>query len=399
MKAENYFATKLRQLESNNLVRDPCIYEKIYDKNKKFFLDKNQDGLKLISFADNDYLGLTDYYKLKKVAIKATEKYGVGAGSSRYITGNNVFYQKIEEKIAKIKNREASLLFSSGYSVAIGVVPALVGRGDLVVADRLIHSCLIDGVKLSGAKMMRFAHNDIMNCEKILMQNRHLFSRCLIVSESIFSMDGDVGKINDLWSLAKKFNSGLLIDEAHSFGVKDFTIFKKDFARKDLAKEDLLVKNSAFYLQMGTLSKAVGVIGGYIAGDEIIIKYLKNFAKTAIYSTALPPAVLASIYESLKIIAKGNRAFKAWRNVDYFCDLMKFPKPQSLIVPIIVGDNKRALDIANYVKNQGFIISAIRPPTVPVGEARLRITFSTNHRKKDIEKLAKIVKKSLKIWG
>ena len=175
MKAENYFVTKLRQLESNNLARDPCIYEKIYDKNKKFFLDKNQDGLKLISFADNDYLGLTDYYKLKKVAIKATEKYGVGAGSSRYITGNNVFYQKIEEKIAKIKNREASLLFSSGYSVAIGIVPALVGRGDLVVADRLIHSCLIDGIKLSGAKMMRFAHNDIMNCEKILMQNRHLF--------------------------------------------------------------------------------------------------------------------------------------------------------------------------------------------------------------------------------
>jgi len=394
MKAENYFATKLRQLESNNLVRDPCIYEKIYDKNKKFFLDKNQDGLKLISFADNDYLGLTDYYKLKKVAIKATEKYGVGAGSSRYITGNNVFYQKIEEKIAKIKNREASLLFSSGYSVAIGAVPALVGRGDLVVADRLIHSCLIDGIKLSGAKMMRFAHNDMINCEKILMQNRHLFSRCLIVSESIFSMDGDVGKINDLWSLAKKFNSGLLIDEAHSFGVKDFTIFKKNLAKKDLS-----VKNSAFYLQMGTLSKAVGVIGGYVAGNEIIIKYLKNFAKTAIYSTALPPAVLASIYESLKIIAKGKRVFKAWRNVDYFCDLMKFPKPQSLIVPIIVGDNKRALDIANYVKNQGFIISAIRPPTVPVGEARLRITFSTNHRKKDIEKLAKIVKKSLKIWS
>lgn len=399
MKTENYFATKIHQLESDNLVRDPCVYEKIYDKNKKFFLDKNQYGLKLVSFADNDYLGLTDYYKLKKVAIKATEKYGVGAGSSRYITGNNVFYQKIEEKIAKIKNREASLLFSSGYSVAIGVVPALVGRGDLVVADRLIHSCLIDGVKLSGAKMMRFAHNDIMNCENILIQNRHSFSRCLIISESIFSMDGDVGKINDLWSLAKKFNSGLLIDEAHSFGVKDFTIPKKNLAKKNLAKKDLSVKNSAFYLQMGTLSKAVGVIGGYVAGNEIIIKYLKNFAKTAIYSTALPPAVLASIYESLKIIAKGDRAFKAWRNVDYFCDLMNFPKPKSLIVPIIVGDNKRALDIANYVKNQGFIISAIRPPTVPVGGARLRITFSTNHRKKDIEKLAKIVKKSLKIWG
>jgi len=389
MKAEHYFATKLRQLESDNLVREPCIYEKIYHKNKKFFFDKNQDNLKLISFADNDYLNLVDCNKIKKVAIKATEKYGVGAGSSRYITGNNIFYQKIEEKIAKMKNRQASLLFSSGYSVAVGVIPALVSRGDLIIADRLIHSCLIDGAKLSGAKMIRFAHNDMINCENILMQNRHLFARCLIISESIFSMDGDVGKINDLWSLAKKFNCGLLIDEAHSFGVKDFTI----------SKQDLRVKNSAFYLQMGTLSKAVGAIGGYVAGDKMAVKYLKNFAKTAIYSTALPPAILASINESLKIIAKGDRAFKAWRNVDYFCELMNLPKSQSLIVPILVGDNKKALDIANYVKNQGFIISAIRPPTVPVGKARLRITFCSNHLKKDIERLVKIVKKAFKILG
>lgn len=389
MKAEHYFATKLRQLESDNLVREPCIYEKIYHKNKKFFFDKNQDNLKLISFADNDYLNLVDCNKIKKVAIKATEKYGIGAGSSRYITGNNIFYQKIEEKIAKMKNRQASLLFSSGYSVAVGVIPALVSRGDLIIADRLIHSCLIDGAKLSGAKMIRFAHNDMINCENILMQNRHLFARCLIISESIFSMDGDVGKINDLWSLAKKFNCGLLIDEAHSFGVKDFTI----------SKQDLRVKNSAFYLQMGTLSKAVGAIGGYVAGDKMVVKYLKNFAKTAIYSTALPPAILASINESLKIIAKGDRAFKAWRNVDYFCELMNLPKSQSLIVPILVGDNKKALDIANYVKNQGFIISAIRPPTVPVGKARLRITFCSNHLKKDIERLVKIVKKAFKISG
>jgi 8-amino-7-oxononanoate synthase len=229
----------------------------------------------------------------------------------------------------------------------------------------------------------------MINCENILMQNRHLFARCLIISESIFSMDGDVGKINDLWSLAKKFNCGLLIDEAHSFGVKDFTI----------SKQDLRVKNSAFYLQMGTLSKAVGAIGGYVAGDKMAVKYLKNFAKTAIYSTALPPAILASINESLKIIAKGDRAFKAWRNVDYFCELMNLPKSQSLIVPILVGDNKKALDIANYVKNQGFIISAIRPPTVPVGKARLRIAFCSNHLKKDVERLVKIVKKAFKISG
>ncbi|MCE2687727.1 MAG: aminotransferase class I/II-fold pyridoxal phosphate-dependent enzyme [Rickettsiales bacterium] len=389
MKAEHYFATKLRQLKSDNLLREPCIYEKIYHKNKKFFFDKNQDNLKLISFADNDYLNLVDCNKIKKVAIKAIEKYGVGAGSSRYITGNNIFYQKIEEKIAKMKNRQASLLFSSGYSVAVGVIPALVSRGDLIIADRLIHSCLIDGAKLSGAKMIRFAHNDMINCENILMQNRHLFTRCLIISESIFSMDGDVGKINDLWSLAKKFNCGLLIDEAHSFGVKDFTI----------SKQDLQVKNSAFYLQIGTLSKAVGAIGGYVAGDKVAVKYLKNFAKTAIYSTALPPAILASINESLKIIAKGDRAFKAWRNVDYFCELMNLPKSQSLIVPILVGDNKKALDIANYVKNQGFIISAIRPPTVPVGKARLRIAFCSNHLKKDVERLVKIVKKAFKISG
>jgi 8-amino-7-oxononanoate synthase len=280
-------------------------------------------------------------------------------------------YQKLEKQIAKMKNCSDAVVFSSGYAAAIGAIPALVGAGDLIVADRLIHSCLIDAAKLSGARLIRFLHNDISHAAEILTQNRHNFKKCLIVTESVFSMDGDLGKIDDLLQLAQKFDCFLLSDCAH-----------------DLFLDSGLPNWQ--HLKMGTFSKSAGALGGYVAGNATLIDYLRNFAKSQIYSTALPPAILAASLASLKIIEKKNLGAKALKNAQFFCQLMNLPNPQSAIVPIILHDNKKVLKAAKKLEQNGFLVSAIRPPTVENKKARLRFTFSSAHQKKQIVDLASL---------
>lgn len=370
---KNLFKEVLEKTQKDNLYRKlqstTCIGE----------VEVVQSGKKLISFACNDYLSLSQNKKVKKVAIDAIKKYGVGGRSSRYITGNNELYEILEKQIAALKNCDDAIIFSSGYACAVGVVPAIVGEGDLIIADRLIHSSLIDAAKLSGARFTRFAHNSISACEEILKSNRDKFKKCLIVTETVFSMDGDLGKMQELLDLAEKYNCLLLSDDAHGLGVIDS-----------------LKENNPRHLQIGTFSKAVGALGGYVCAEKILIDYLRNFAKTVIYSTALPPAILAACSESLKIISKKELQEKLMKNVHYFCKLMNLNPSESAIVVIIIGDNFKVLEIANYVKENGFIISGIRPPTVPDGTARLRITFSVSHKKKQIEDLVRVIHCALK---
>jgi 8-amino-7-oxononanoate synthase len=337
--------------------------------------EKPQIAKKLISFASNDYLDLSANKLVKKSAILAIKKYGVGARSSRYISGNNQLYHQLEKALARWKNCDDSLIFSSGYLAGIGIIPALVGKGDLIIADKLIHSCLLDGIKLSQAKLIRFKHNDFEDCQKILQQNRQNFQKCLIITETIFSMDGDVGIVVELKNLASEFSCLLLTDDAHGLGLK---LFDQEIS-------------SPNHLQMGTFSKAFGSLGGYVCGDKILIDYLRNFAKSQIYSTALPPAILASCATSLKIISQKKLGQKALANAQYFCQLMNLEQPSSAIIVIIVENNEKLLAIVKNVEQQGFLISGIRKPTVAT--PRLRITFNSSHQKKDIKKLVDILKK------
>jgi 8-amino-7-oxononanoate synthase len=362
----NFYSNAIQNLKEKNLYR-ALVSSDLVD-----FVTIKRGKKKLISFCSNDYFGLSQNSQIKKSAISAINKYGVGSGASRYVTGNNSLYKKLETQIAKLKNCDDAIVFTSGYASSIGVISALVGEGDLIVADRLIHSSLIDGVKLSGAKLIRFLHNDIVHTKNILTENRHKFKKCLIITEGTFSMDGDLGEISELLKLAKKFDAILLSDAAHDL------FLEQNFSATN-------------HLQLGTLSKAVGSLGGYVAGDKILIDYLRNFAKSAIYSTALPASILVASLTSLKIIEKKNLGAKALKNAQFFCELMKLPKPQSAIVAIILGDNKKVLEIAKKVEQQGILISAIRPPTVEVGKARLRITFSSEHKKTQIKKLAQIL--------
>jgi len=361
-----YYATKLKEKKQNNLYRtlinsDVISAVKIRRKSKK-----------LISFSSNDYFGLSQNSKVKKSAIKAIKKYGVGSGASRFVTGNNSLYEQLEKKISQVKNQDDAIVFSSGYQTALGVIPALAEKGDLIIADKLMHSSALEASKLSNAKLLRFIHNDINHARKLLTENREKYQKCLILTESIFSMDGDLGKIDELLDLATEFNCLLIADCAHDL-----------FLKKPVKNQNLLI--------IGTLSKAVGVLGGYVAGNKNLIDYLRNFSKSLIYSTALPPSILSSALASLEIIEKNNLGLKALKNAKYFCDLLKIPNPQSAIVPIIIGDDQKVLEIAKNIESEGFVISAIRPPTVEEGKARLRITFSSKHQKRDILNLSKVI--------
>jgi 8-amino-7-oxononanoate synthase len=349
----------------------------------------------LISFASNDYFGLSQNAAVKKAASDAIKKYGIGSGGSRYISGNNSLYTKLEKEIARIKKCDDSIVFSSGYACSIGVIPALVCEGDLIVADRLIHSSLIDGVKLSGAKLIRFLHNDIAHAQRILLENRAKFKKCLILTETVFSMDGDLGKIEELLKLAEEFNAILVSDAAHDLFLPPLLVA----GRTELRPLDSCLQNQNSArpeIKLGTLSKAVGALGGYVAGEQALIDYLRLFAKPVIYSTALPPSILAAAIASLKIIEKKNIGKKVLKNAEYFCHLMNLPKPETAIVPIILGDSSRVVKIAAKIEELGFLISAIRPPTVEKNKARLRITFSSEHKKIQIKKLAKALTETLK---
>ncbi len=366
----NFYSTALQSQKEKNLYRSLAKSDAVAATTIR------RGAKKLTSFCCNDYLALSQNTQVKNAAIAAIKKFGVGARASRYVTGNNSLYAKLEKQIAKMKNCDDAIVFSSGYAAAIGVVPALVAEGDLILMDRLMHSCAIDGAKLSGARLMRFFHNDVSHAKKILEENRHKFKKCLIVTETVFSMDGDVGEVFELLKLAQEFDAILLSDAAHDL------FLGKNFSNKN-------------HLQLGTLSKAVGTLGGYVAGDKILINYLRNFAKSAIYSTALPPAILAASIASLKIIEKKNLGQKALENAEFFCQLMNLPKPESAIVPIILGENKKTLAAAKKLEERGFLVSAIRPPTVEVGKARLRITFSSAHKKSEIKKLALVLREEI----
>ncbi|MFM7620752.1 MAG: aminotransferase class I/II-fold pyridoxal phosphate-dependent enzyme [Alphaproteobacteria bacterium] len=375
MTINNFYQDKLKVLKKSNLYRQLKVFDNINCEVIGYNNQKTAE--KYISFASNDYLGLSQNKLVKETAIKAIEKYGCGAGSSRYITGNNQLYVELEKQLANFKKTDEAIVFSSGYACAIGVIPALVGEGDLVVADKFIHSCLLDGIKLSSAKLIRFNHNNLEHCQKILEQNRHNFKKCLLVSETVFSMDGDLGKISELLNLAKQFQALFLSDDAHGLGLDNFK--KNQF--------------SNYHLQMGTLSKAFGVMGGYICGEKKIIDYLRNFARSQIYSTALPPSVLGGAIISLKIIKKQQLAKKALANAQFFCELMNLPIAESAIVIINLKTSKQAIAIAKNILKQKIIIASIRPPTAIT--PRLRITFSANHTKLKIKKLAEILKLEL----
>jgi 8-amino-7-oxononanoate synthase len=340
-------------------------------------------GRQLISFSCNDYLGLSTHPALAEAAREATGRYGVGAGASRLVTGNHPLYEALEGRLARLKGTAAACVFGSGYLANTGIVPALVGRDDLVVIDELAHACLHAGARLAGATIMAFRHNDVADLRALLAERRARHPRAMILTDGVFSMDGDLAPLVELGRLAEAYDAWLMADDAHGIGV----------IGEGRGSTFAGAEPAAVPLQMGTLSKAIGGYGGYLCASAPVIDFIKNRARTFVYSTGLPPAVIAAAIAALDLIA-GNPDYVALplRKAKAFTARAGLPEAASPIVPVIVGSAPAALAAANMLEAEGFLVVPIRPPTVPDGTARLRLAFTARHDDADIARLADIVR-------
>ena len=348
------------------------------------------NGKTVLNFSSNDYLGLANEPAIKEAAIKAVEKFGAGTGASRLICGSLAPHHELDEALAAFKGVEAALSFSTGYAAAIGTMGALVGKGDVLVIDKLVHASIVDGARLSGAKLRVFSHNDLNKLEDILKWARSAQStaRVLIVTESVFSMDGDYAPLREIVDLKNKYGAWLMVDEAHATGL-----YGKH--RRGLAEESGV--SGAIDVQMGTLGKALGASGGYIAGSRTLVDFLINRARSFIFSTAPVPAAAAAATEGVRFVQSPRgkaRTTLLWERVNEFHSLLNAPAPKflSAIIPIIIGDETKALETATTLRDQNIFVPAIRYPTVARGEARLRVTVTAAHKADDLKQLAAALK-------
>lgn len=341
------------------------------------------DGRKVISFCSNDYLGLANHPLVKKAFIKGVEQYGVGSGAAHLINGHTKAHHVLEETLAEFTGYPRALLFSTGYMANLGVTQALVGRGDSVFEDRLNHASLIDGGLLSGARLKRYTHNDADNLNQQL--SSHKTGEKLVMSDAVFSMDGDIIDAQAIVATSKQHDAWLMLDDAHGFGV----LGKK--GRGTLEHTDTDTSDVPIY--MATLGKAVGTAGAFVAGGDDLIETLIQQARTYIYTTAQPPAIAAATIESLRLIKnEPQHRENLQRNIDYFkqCaneSTLLLSNSDTAIQPIIIGDVEKTVQLSHSLLDKGLLITAIRPPTVPKGTARLRITLSAAHTKTQIDQL------------
>jgi len=344
----------------------------------------------LINFSSNDYLGLASHPAIAEAMGEGARRWGVGSTASRLICGTTEEHAALEEELSLAKGTQAALVFSTGVAAATGTIPALAGKGDVIIMDKLAHACLIDGAHASGATLRVFPHNNLDKLESHLRwaSKTHSGGRILIVTESVFSMDGDLAPLHGIVELKEKYRAVLFLDEAHAVGVRGAWA-------QGLAGE--LGLNGRIEIQMGTLGKALGVSGGYIAGSRQLIDFLINRARSFIFSTAPSPAVAAACRASLRIVQspEGDLLRNRLReNLQLFASEMKIPDPTSAIVPLILGSEARVLQETARLQNEGFFIPAIRYPTVPRNTARLRITLSSAHLPEQILRLAAVLKES-----
>ena len=343
-------------------------------------------GKRLLSFSCNDYLNLTQHPAIKQAAIAAIEQYGAGSGASRLVTGNHPLYAQLEARLARIKQAEAAVVFGSGYLANTGIIPVMIGRDGLVLADELSHACLFAGAQLSRGKIMTFRHNDVAHARELLERHRGEHDRALMVTDGVFSMDGDLAPLAELLALANKHDAWLMSDDAHGLGVVGG------------GRGSSFAGNSHIPvpLQMGTLSKAVGAYGGYLCASSAVIDLIRNRARTLIYSTGLPPSCVAASIAALDLIERepGYAALPV-QKAKAFTKAAGLPEAQSPIVPVIIGTEEATLASSQMLADEGYLAAAIRPPSVPAGSARLRLTFTAQHPDEEIARLAGLVRERI----
>lgn len=339
-----------------------------------------------LSFCSNDYLGLANRPELIAAMQRAAGESGVGSGASNLITGHHRYHDALEKQLAAFVELPAALLFSTGYMANIGVLGALTGRGDAIFADKLNHACLNDGAYFSHAEFQRYPHNDVAALEKLLQASTAKHK--LIAADAVFSMDGDIAPIPEYLALCEKYDAYLYLDDAHGFGV---------LGEHGKGSLNHFKVKSPRIIMMATLGKAAGVAGAFVAGEQVVIDYLIQKAKSYVYSTPAPPALSATLSASVQLIEQGDdlRA-NLNRSIAYLKNNLKLNQWQLMdsdtpIQPLVVGGNKEALALSEYLQTCGILVPAIRPPTVPVGTARLRISLSAAHTLDDMKKLVEAI--------
>ena len=369
---------KLARLERESLRRVLAVSDREEDG-----VHVVRDGRRLLSFSCNDYLNLSRHPAVKAAAIAAVERWGTGSGASRLVTGNHPLFQELEARLAALKGTEDACVFGSGYLANAGIIPTLAGPDDLVLLDELAHACLWAGAQLSRARVLSFRHNDTAHLGELLAEHRGRHRHALVGTDGVFSMDGDLAPLHGLAAVCRAHDAWLLADDAHGIGVLGGG---RGSAFADGAKADVP-------LQMGTLSKAVGGYGGYLCASGPVIDLLRTRARTFVYSTGLPPATVAAAVAALDVIqAEPDYAALPVAKARAFTARAGLPDAQSPIVPVVIGGAEETLAASRLLECQGFLVTAIRPPTVPAGTARLRITFTARHPDAEVARLADLVR-------
>ena len=345
------------------------------------------DGREVINLASNNYLGLCNHPKLREAAIAATKKYGVGSGAVRTIAGTMRIHMELEEKIAAFKGVEACVVFQSGFTANAGTVSSILGKEDFILSDELNHASIIDGARLSKAKIKVFRHKDVAHAEELLKEVEHEPGRKLVITDGVFSMDGDIGPVGALAELCEKYGAIMMVDDAHASGV---------LGRNGRGSVDHFGCTQRVDVQVGTLSKAIGALGGYVCGSRDLIDYLYHRARPFLFSTSHPPSVAASCIAAFDILEQEpERIERLWSNTRYFQEQLQqagfdiggvtTPKSETPITPILVGDGRKTMDFSRALFEQGLMATGIAFPTVPEGKARVRCIMTSEHTRAQID--------------
>jgi glycine C-acetyltransferase len=348
------------------------------------------DGKKVINMSSNNYLGLSNNEEMKKAAIDAINEYGVGSGAVRTIIGNMDIHEKLEEKLAEFKREEAVMVFQSGFNCNAGTIQAITNKGDLIISDELNHASIIDGVRLSRADKAVFKHSNMEDLERVLKEKREDYKNCLIITDGVFSMDGDLAKLPEMVELAEKYNCMTYVDDAHGSGV---------LGENGRGTIDHFNLHGRIDFSIGTLSKAIGVIGGYVAGSKTMKEWLINRGRPILFSTSLPPAAIAAATKSVELLIESSEyTDRLWDNAKYFKENLgklgfNTGKSETPITPVIIGDEAKSLEFSNKLFENGVFVSPIIFPTVAKGAGRVRCMISAAHSKEDLSIAVKAFEK------
>ncbi|WP_422484362.1 glycine C-acetyltransferase [Gudongella sp. DL1XJH-153] len=363
-------------------LKDQGVYRKLPVMGSASDAEVILNGKKVINLSSNNYLGFANHPRMKKAAIEAVEKYGVGSGAVRTIIGNMDIHEKLEETLAKFKREEAAFIYQSGFNCNAGTIQAITEAGDLIISDELNHASIIDGARLSKAAKTIYKHSDMESLEGVLKENKDKYRNMLIITDGVFSMDGDIAKLPEIVELAEKYGAMTYVDDAHGSGV---------LGESGRGTVDHFGLHGRVDFTIGTLSKAIGVIGGYVAGSKTMYEWLSHRARPVLFSTSLPPAAVVPITEALNMLMESTEyTDKLWENAAYFKEKMgslgfDTGNSETPITPVIIGDEAKTMEFSKRLLEKGVFVSGIIFPTVPKGTGRLRCMVTAAHTREQLD--------------